>query len=71
MVGGSLGLAVLTVLAAADRTDELLGRGQELVAATAAGYRLAFGVGTAAGALALAAALLRTRREGSGAARGA
>ncbi|MGW1213902.1 MFS transporter [Streptomyces sp. NPDC002499] len=64
VVGGSLGLAVLSVLAA-DRTDTLLGRGEELVAATAAGYRLAFGVGAAlaAGALVLAAAVLRPRRD--------
>ncbi|MFF1764437.1 MFS transporter [Streptomyces sp. NPDC058249] len=63
VVGGSLGLAVLTTLAAS-RTDHLLGGGRELVAATAEGYRLAFTVATgiAAAALALAAALLRPKR---------
>ncbi|MEU8984173.1 MFS transporter [Streptomyces sp. NPDC048309] len=63
VVGGSLGLAVLTTLAAS-RTDHLLGEGRELVAATAEGYRLAFTVATgiAAAALALAAALLRPKR---------
>ncbi|MGI5459172.1 MFS transporter [Streptomyces sp. CA-249302] len=62
VVGGSLGLAVLSVLAA-NRTDGLLARGDALVEATAAGYRLAFGVGTviAVGALGLAAAVLRPR----------
>ncbi|MEV5433113.1 MFS transporter [Streptomyces sp. NPDC052701] len=62
VVGGSLGLAVLSTLAAG-RTEGLLGRGAEPVAAVAEGYRLAFGVATAiaAAALALAAALLRPR----------
>ncbi|MEU0409977.1 MFS transporter [Streptomyces griseorubiginosus] len=65
VVGGSLGLAVLSVLAAS-RTEALLARGAELVPATAEGYRLAFGVGTgiAGGALALAAVVLRTARRG-------
>ena len=65
VVGGSLGLAVLSVLAAS-RTEGLLARGAELVPATAEGYRLAFGVGTgiAAGALVLAAVVLRTARRG-------
>ena len=65
VVGGSLGLAVLSVLAA-NRTEGLLARGAELVPATAEGYRLAFGVGTgiAAGALVLAAVVLRTARRG-------
>ncbi|MFF7278336.1 MFS transporter [Streptomyces griseorubiginosus] len=65
VVGGSLGLAVLSVLAAS-RTEGLLARGAELVPATADGYRLAFGVGAgiAAGALVLAAVVLRTARRG-------
>ncbi|MEV0227384.1 MFS transporter [Streptomyces sp. NPDC050704] len=60
VVGGSLGLAVLTTLAAS-RTDGLLGEGEPLVAATADGYRLAFTVGTgiAVAGLALAVAVLR------------
>ncbi|MFE9093267.1 MFS transporter [Streptomyces sp. NPDC007264] len=60
VVGGSLGLAVLSTLAAS-RTDGLLARGVELVPATAAGYRSAFGVAAAlsAAALALTAAVLR------------
>ncbi|MEU2280619.1 MFS transporter [Streptomyces sp. NPDC013178] len=64
VVGGSLGLAVLSVLAAS-HTDGLLAEGTELVAATADGYRLAFRVATviAAGALVLAAVLLRTREK--------
>lgn len=64
VVGGSLGLAVLSVLAAS-RTDGLRERGTELVAATAAGYQLAFQVGTliAIGALILAAVALRTRQN--------
>ncbi|MFJ8111948.1 MFS transporter [Streptomyces sp. NPDC096132] len=64
VVGGSLGLAVLSTLAAT-RTDELLGRGTELLPATAEGHQLAFRVATAiAGtALILAAVALRDRRE--------
>ncbi|MFC8096880.1 MFS transporter [Streptomyces sp. NPDC057301] len=64
VVGGSLGLAVLSVLAAS-RTDGLRERGTELVAATAAGYQLAFQVGTliAFGALILAAVVLRSRQN--------
>ncbi|MFI1443986.1 MFS transporter [Streptomyces fructofermentans] len=60
VVGGSLGLAVLTTLAA-DRTDGLLAAGGQLVPATADGYRLAFTVGTgiAAAALLLAVPALR------------
>ncbi|WP_210584703.1 MFS transporter [Streptomyces sp. GESEQ-35] len=60
VVGGSLGLAVLSTLAAS-RTDGLLDSGAELVSATAEGYQLAFRVATviAVGALALAAAVLR------------
>nr|WP_308216751.1 MFS transporter [Streptomyces fragilis] len=63
VVGGSLGLAVLTTLAAG-RTGELLDEGSPPVAATADGYRLAFVVATALGAaaLALAAATLRPGR---------
>ncbi|MFE9440130.1 MFS transporter [Streptomyces sp. NPDC006602] len=63
VVGGSLGLAVLSVLAAS-RTEGLLDGGGELVAATAEGYQLAFRVATviAVGALVLAAAVLRPRR---------
>ncbi|MGP4051871.1 MFS transporter [Streptomyces sp. 2A115] len=66
VVGGSLGLAVLTTLAAS-RTDGLLGQGEPLVAATADGYRLAFTVGTgiAVAGLALAAAALRPGRTPS------
>ncbi|MGW7254220.1 MFS transporter [Streptomyces sp. NPDC054834] len=64
VVGGSLGLAVLSTLSAG-RTEGLLGRGAELIPATAEGYRLAFRVATgiALGALALAAVVLRTRRQ--------
>ncbi|WP_370880240.1 MFS transporter [Streptomyces aurantiacus] len=60
VVGGSLGLASLTTLAAS-RTDGLVDGGEPLAAATADGYRLAFTVGTgiAVGALTLAAAVLR------------
>jgi EmrB/QacA subfamily drug resistance transporter len=63
VVGGSLGLAVLSTLAAS-RTEGLLADGTALLAATAGGYRLAFGVATgiAAAALALAAVALRQRR---------
>lgn len=63
VVGGSLGLAVLTTLAAS-RTERLVGRGAQTVAATADGYRLAFTVATviAAAALVLAAAVLRPGR---------
>lgn len=65
VVGGSLGLAVLTVLAAS-RTEGLLAGGAEAVSATAEGYRLAFRVGTgiAIGALGLAAAVLRPGARG-------
>ncbi|MGY5057826.1 MFS transporter [Streptomyces sp. 900105755] len=63
VVGGSLGLAALSTLAAS-RTDGLLHAGAELVPATAEGYRLAFRVAAviAAGAVALAAAVLRPGR---------
>ncbi|MEU0026227.1 MFS transporter [Streptomyces sp. NPDC006335] len=65
VVGGSLGLAVLSVLAA-NRTEGLLEHGTALVAATAEGYQLAFGAGTgiAVGALVLAAVALRPRTKG-------
>ncbi|MEW2516220.1 MFS transporter [Streptomyces sp. NPDC046870] len=63
VVGGSLGLAILTTLAAS-RTGSLLADGTSLLPATAGGYRLAFTVATgiAATALALAALVLRERR---------
>lgn len=62
VVGGSLGLAALSVLASA-RTDVLLGGGAEAVAAD--GYRLAFRVAAviAMGALGLAVLVLRTPRQ--------
>ncbi|WP_394365675.1 MFS transporter [Streptomyces sasae] len=64
VVGGSLGLAALSTLAAS-RTDTLLARGTELVPATAEGYRLAFRVATgiAVTALVLAGAMLRPRNR--------
>ncbi|MFD5009136.1 MFS transporter [Streptomyces chartreusis] len=64
VVGGSLGLAVLSVLAAS-RTEGLLAEGAGSVAATAEGYQLAFRVATgiALGALAVAAVVLRGRRD--------
>lgn len=64
VVGGSLGLAVLSVLAAS-RTEGLLADGTGSVAATAEGYQLAFRVATgiALGALAVAAVVLRGRRD--------
>ncbi|WBO69164.1 MFS transporter [Streptomyces camelliae] len=60
VVGGSLGLAVLSTLAAS-RTGGLLDRGAELIPATAEGYRLAFRVATgiAVAALVAAGAVLR------------
>jgi EmrB/QacA subfamily drug resistance transporter len=63
VVGGSLGLAVLSTLAAS-RTDGLLAGGADSVTATAEGFQLAFRVATviAVGALVLAAAVLRERR---------
>lgn len=62
VVGGSLGLAALSALAAA-RTDGLLGRGSAAVTATAEGHQLAFRVAAvvATGALVLAAVVLRRR----------
>ncbi|MGA5448454.1 MFS transporter [Streptomyces umbrinus] len=64
VVGGSLGLAALTTLAAS-RTDDLVDGGTTLATATADGYRLAFAVGTgiALAGLALAAGVLRPGRE--------
>ncbi|MFI6282790.1 MFS transporter [Streptomyces sp. NPDC050988] len=66
VVGGSLGLAALTTLAAS-HTDGLVNGGATLAAATADGYRLAFAVGTgiALAGLALAAGVLRPGRESS------
>ncbi|MFD7132235.1 MFS transporter [Streptomyces sp. NPDC059894] len=63
VVGGSLGLAVLSTLAAS-RTEHLIGTGADPVPATADGYRLAFRVAAVVSlaALALAAAVLRERR---------
>ncbi|MEU1411134.1 MFS transporter [Streptomyces sp. NPDC005731] len=62
VVGGSLGLAALSTLAAS-RTQGLLRQGAGLVPATADGYRLAFLVATgiALAALVLAAGVLRKR----------
>ncbi|MEU0969872.1 MFS transporter [Streptomyces sp. NPDC005917] len=64
VVGGSLGLAVLSTLAAS-RTGGLLDGGAELIAATAEGYRLAFraATGIAVATLVLAAAVLRPRNR--------
>ncbi|MGX1915871.1 MFS transporter [Streptomyces phaeochromogenes] len=66
VVGGSLGLAALTTLAAS-RTDGLVDGGATITTATADGYRLAFAVGTgiALAGLALAAGVLRPGRESS------
>lgn len=63
VVGGALGLAVLSVLAAS-RTDGLLDGGGEPVPAIAEGYRLAFRAATAIAVAALvpAATVLRARR---------
>ncbi|GGX22718.1 MFS transporter [Streptomyces malachitofuscus] len=65
VVGGSLGLAVLTVLASR-RTDGMLADGAEVLSATAGGYQLAFRVAAviATGALGLAAVTLGARRRG-------
>ncbi|MFI2506567.1 MFS transporter [Streptomyces sp. NPDC018972] len=64
VVGGSLGLAALSVLASS-RTDGLLAEGTGVVPATAEGYQSAFRVAAviAAGALGLAALMLGTRRQ--------
>ncbi|WP_399891452.1 MFS transporter [Streptomyces sp. BBFR51] len=68
VVGGSLGLAVLSTLAAG-RTEGLVGGGTGTVAATAEGYQLAFRVAAAFAvvALAVAAAALREPAGGTGA----
>ncbi|MFL1899546.1 MFS transporter [Streptomyces tauricus] len=60
VVGGSLGLAVLTTLAAS-RTGELLAGGESFASATADGYRLAFTVATgiAVAGFVVAAVVLR------------
>ncbi|MCX5359822.1 MFS transporter [Streptomyces sp. NBC_00124] len=65
VVGGSLGLAVLSVLAAS-RTEGLVDGGTGRLAAMAEGYQLAFGVGTgiAVVALVLAAGVLRRHSVG-------
>ncbi|WP_413759492.1 MFS transporter [Streptomyces sp. MMBL 11-3] len=60
VVGGSLGLAVLTTLAAG-RTGGLLERGEPFAVATADGYRLAFTVATAVAGAGLAVAALALR----------
>ncbi|MER5604084.1 MFS transporter [Streptomyces sp. NPDC002265] len=62
VVGGSLGFAVLSTLAAG-HTAGLVEQGAQLVPATAEGYRLAFRVAAliATGALTLAATVLRPR----------
>ena len=66
MMGGALGLAILTSLATA-RTDNLLAAGEEQLTALNAGYHAAFRVGAlfATGAAALGAALLRTSTVGA------
>lgn len=65
VVGGSLGLAVLTVLASR-RTDVMLADGAGVLPATAEGYQPAFRVAAviAAGALGPAAVTLGARRRG-------
>ncbi|MFH8612149.1 MFS transporter [Streptomyces sp. NPDC018029] len=67
VVGGSLGLAVLTTLAAG-RADSLTEGGTSALAAAADGYRLAFWVasGIAAAGLVLAATVLRPAPGKSG-----
>ncbi|WUI45639.1 MFS transporter [Streptomyces sp. NBC_00414] len=64
VVGGSLGLAVLTTLAAG-RTDGLLRGGESFAVATADGYRLAFTVATgiAVVGFAVAGVVLRPARD--------
>ncbi|WP_199485365.1 MFS transporter [Actinomadura craniellae] len=59
-VGGALGLAVLSTLAAT-RTDGLLAGGTTEAAALTGGYRLAFGVGAALVGAAIPLALLALR----------
>jgi hypothetical protein len=64
LVGGTLGLAVLTTLATS-RTNELLGGGTAQLEALTDGYRLAFFIGAGLCLLGAAAAitLLRGRPE--------
>ncbi|WBB62839.1 MFS transporter [Streptomyces sp. WMMC500] len=64
-IGGALGVAVLTTLAAA-RTESLTAGGDGRDAALTGGFRLAFGVGAAliAAAAVLALAVLRPRTPG-------
>ena len=63
-VGGALGLSILATLATS-RTDAQLSDGVSTASALTSGYHLAFGVGAAfiAAALALAVALLQKRTE--------
>jgi predicted MFS family arabinose efflux permease len=65
LVGGTLGLAVLTTLATS-RTNDLLGGGTAQLDALTSGYRLAFlvGAGLCLVGAAAAVALLRPRPEG-------
>jgi EmrB/QacA subfamily drug resistance transporter len=65
-VGGALGLAVLTTLAAS-RTQRLLAGGHSQAVALTGGYRLAFAVGAAlvVSGILLATLVLRTRRAAS------
>ncbi len=55
-VGGALGLAVLATLSAS-RSNELIGEGESTAAALTSGYHLAFGIGAALVALAIAVAI--------------
>jgi len=55
-VGGALGLAVLATLSAS-RSNELIGHGEPTAAALTSGYHLAFGIGSALVAVALAIAV--------------
>ncbi|GAA4894648.1 MFS transporter [Streptomyces coeruleoprunus] len=64
VVGGALGLAVLTTLAA-DRTRELTGTGVAAREALAGGFQLAFGVAAAVVAVALALAVTTLRKPGT------
>ncbi|MEU2549469.1 MFS transporter [Streptomyces roseolus] len=65
-IGMALGVAVLTTLAAG-RTEALDAAGRSTAEALTGGYRLAFAVGTGllVAALAIAAAVLRTKRAGA------
>jgi hypothetical protein len=64
-IGGSLGLAVLATVATS-QTDHLLGAGQSTPAALTSGYHLAFGIGAGlvAGAIVVAAIVLRPEAAG-------